>query len=79
VTIHKDTVTVECKPDRGSRRDPGRTRATVGISRGHRVVAYGSGSLRHLALHTSSRLRGRYVLSIDVKGYRPLRLNIRLK
>ncbi len=48
--------------------------ATVGISRGHRVYAYGSGSLRRLVLHSRSRLHGRYMLSIDIKGYKPVRI-----
>jgi hypothetical protein len=55
-----------------------RALATVGISRGHHVFAYGSGRLRHMVLHARTRLHGRYVLSIDVKGYRPLKLAVRL-
>jgi hypothetical protein len=48
-----------------------RVRATAGVVRGHRVFAYGSGLLRHLVLHTHARLRGGYVLTIDVAGYKP--------
>jgi hypothetical protein len=53
--------------------------ATVAISRGHRIYAYRSGGIRHLVLHTRNRLRGRYVLTIEVRGYKPFRSTIRLR
>jgi hypothetical protein len=52
--------------------------ATMAISRGHRVFAYGSGALGHLALHSRQRLHGRYTLSIEIPGYRTQKLKIRL-
>jgi len=78
-TVDRFNITVTCRQV-GTRQDARvlRTRATVGVSRGHQVLAYGSGSLRHLVLHARTRLRGRYVLNIDIKGYRPLSLRIRL-
>ncbi len=80
VTIHHDhDITVTCT-EVGRRRDArvSSARATVGISRGHKVLAYGSGPLRHLVLHSRTRLHGRYVLSVEIKGYRPLKRSIRL-
>ena len=79
-SVHGRTITVTCTQVRqahGARRVHTQ-RATVAISRGHRVYAYGTGSLRHLVLRARTRLHGRYVLSIEIKGYRPLNTRIRL-
>jgi hypothetical protein len=51
-------------------------RATVAISRGHDVLAYGSGSLRHLTLRVRTALHGRYLLSVEARGLRALELTI---
>ena len=81
ITIHHDhDITVSCTQvgdhhGRGIRMKG--MRATVGISRGHRVFVYGSGRLGKLVLHSRTRLHGRYVLSVEIKGYRPLKRTVR--
>jgi hypothetical protein len=79
-TTHKHTITLACRLISAARaaKAARSTHASVGVSRGHRVFAYGSGSLAHLVLHTRARLHGLYTLNVDVKGYKPLKLTIRL-
>jgi hypothetical protein len=78
-TVHHQKITVTCRQI-GSSRDIARAvRATVAVSRGHRVYAYGTGSLRHLVLHARRQLRGRYVLTVEIQGYRPLRTRFRVR
>ena len=80
-SVRGRTITVTCTQvgqAHGARRARV-VRATVAISRGHRVYAYGTGSLRHLVLHSRAHLHGRYVLSIEIRGYRPVTERIRVR
>ena len=63
-----------CGHGHGSQRD-----ATDALSRGHRVYAYGSGPLRQFVRRSARRLRGRYALTIEIAGYRPIRKELRIR
>ncbi|MDQ6779373.1 MAG: hypothetical protein M3071_24805, partial [Actinomycetota bacterium] len=78
VTTHGNSISVTCTEVRRGAHSPRAIRATVGVRRGHRVFAYGTGLLRSLVLRTQSQLHGRYVLSLDRRGYKPLSLVIHI-
>jgi hypothetical protein len=42
------------------------------------VFADVTGSARHLVLRTHQRLRGRYVPTVEIAGYKPLRKSFRV-
>ena len=76
-SISGTKITVKCSQS-GKARDVKARRATVGLTRGHTTVAYGSGSMRKVTLHTAHAVHGRYLLSVLIQGFAPLRQFIRL-
>jgi hypothetical protein len=57
----------------------GFARAVVALSRGHRVVGWGYGTVRsRIALHHRARLHGRYVLTVTVVGGLRSKTHVRL-
>ena len=79
VKVHDRRITVTCK-EAGSARDFSRSiRAAIAVSRVHDVYALRTGSLRRLVLHSSRRLHGRYVLTVEIRGYKPLVKRFRVR
>jgi hypothetical protein len=71
------TITVKCNQV-GKARDVHARRATVGLTRGHNTVAYGTGSIHKVTLRTAHTVHGRYLLSVLIQGFAPLRTFVRL-
>ncbi len=53
--------------------------ATDALTRGHHVYAYGSGPVSQFLRRSARRLHGRYVLTIEIAGYRPVRRELRIR
>ena len=69
---HGRTIKVKCHVVGGGSRSHMR-RATVGLTRGHDTVAYGSGPMDDVVLRATHQLRGRYLLSVEIDGFALLR------
>src|SRR5262249_47524839 len=73
VTTAASGTSVDCR-DAG----PAVWNGTVALSQGDTFFAMGSGRLAHLVVHTKRRLRpGRCRLTVEIAGYRTVRLTVR--
>ncbi|MHB8694651.1 MAG: collagen-like triple helix repeat-containing protein [Solirubrobacteraceae bacterium] len=77
VKVHRHSIRVSCV-QAGRARKARAVRATVGLTRGHVTVAYGTGPMDDVVLKVARRLHGRYVLSVEIQGIAPLRKSVRL-